>query len=275
VRIPAETELSEVVRARLEHLLGELEPVPVGGPRRALVSTESDVPGREPEKVPAGESAAGAGVAAPAPAALARVLSFGREHLVAVVLILVVGVVWTGYSLFQARTTPVAAAVAPTELATPALTPPPTPVATVLIHVLGAVRRPGVVTLNEGSRVQDAIAAAGGLAADADTGELNLAEVVVDGAQLKIGTTTHPGGELRSGAPDGVAGSGGAAEAKISLNSATLAQLDTLPGVGPVTAQKILDWRSEHGKFSAVTELQEVDGIGPKTYADLAGRVRL
>jgi competence protein ComEA len=133
-----------------------------------------------------------------------------------------------------------------------------------------------VVELSEDSRVQDAIAAAGGLAADADSGELNLAAVLVDGCQLKIGTTKHPGGEVRSGTSGEADGSGGgAAEVKVSLNTATVAQLDTLPGVGPVTAQKILDWRSEHGKFTAITELQEVDGIGPKTYADLAGRVRL
>ncbi|PFG16132.1 competence protein ComEA [Propionicimonas paludicola] len=265
-----------MVRARLEHLLSELEPAVTGEPRRAWAPKSSSVPSQEPA-VPVGESAAGAGVAASAPAVVARVLSFGREHLVAVVLILVVGTVWTGYSLFQARTTPVAAAVAPTILAMPTPTPTPTPSpASVLVHVLGSVHRPGVVQLDEGSRVQDAIAAAGGLTGDADPGELNLAAVLVDGSQLKIGTKKHPGGELRSGAT-GEPGSpaGGAAEAKISLNTATVAQLDTLPGIGPVTAQKILDWRTEHGKYTAITELQEVDGIGPKTYADLAARVRL
>jgi len=207
---------------------------------------------------------------------VARVLRFGREHLVAVVLVLVVGVVWTGYSLFQARTTPVAAAVAPTVLASPTPTPTQSVAATVMVHVLGAVRRPGVVAVAEGGRVQDAIAAAGGLAASADTGELNLAAVLVDGSQLTIGTKKHPGGEMRAGSSGEGGGPGGAGvEAKVSLNSATVAQLDTLPGVGPVTAQKILDWRTEHGRFTAITELQEVDGIGPKTYADLADRVRL
>lgn len=206
---------------------------------------------------------------------VARLIGFGRAHLVAVVLILVVGVVWTGYSLFQARTTPVAAAVAPTVVASPTPTMTPTPVVQVMVHVVGAVQRPGVVSVPEGSRVQDAIAAAGGLSADADTGELNLAAVLVDGSQLKIGNTKHPGGEVRSGTAGEAPGGGGVAEAKISLNSATVAQLDTLPGIGPVTAQKILDWRTEHGKFTAITELQEVDGIGPKTYADLAGRIRL
>ena len=274
VRISAEAELSEVVRARLEHLLAELEPAPSAEPRRALGTAEVAVPATKSEVAPAGEPAAGAGVAASAPAVVARAIAFGREHLVAVVLVLVVGTLWTGYSLFQTRTTPVAAAVAPTVVATP--TPTPSPVVTVLVHVLGAVKRPGVVELSEGSRVQDAIAAAGGLAEDADTGELNLAAVLIDGAQLKVGTTKRPGGELRTDGSGAPAGSGGAgAAAKVSLNSATLAQLDTLPGVGPVTAQKILDWRTAHGKFSAITELQEVDGIGPKTYADLAGRVRL
>lgn len=268
--------MSEVVRARLEHLLAEREPVSAPAPRRVAEAGVPIVPGRESGEAATGESAAGAGVAALAPAVLGRLLSFGREHLVAVVLILVVGTVWTGYSLFQARTTPVAAAAAPSVVASPTPTPTPTPsrVAMVMVHVLGAVREPGVVSVPEGSRVKDAIAAAGGLAADADSGELNLAAVLIDGAQVKIGSKKHPGGEMRAEAGP-ASGSGGAADVKVSLNSATLAQLDTLPGVGPVTAQKILDWRSEHGKFTAVTELQEVDGIGPKTYADLAERVRL
>ena len=208
VRISAEAELSEVVRARLEHLLAELEPAPNAEPRRALGTAEVAVPATKSEVAPAGEPAAGAGVAASAPAVVARAIAFGREHLVAVVLVLVVGTLWTGYSLFQARTTPVAAAVAPTVVATP--TPTPSPVVTVLIHVLGAVNRPGVVELSEGSRVQDAIAAAGGLAEDADTGELNLAAVLIDGAQLKVGTTKRPGGELRTDGSGAPAGSGGA-----------------------------------------------------------------
>lgn len=201
-----------------------------------------------------------------------RLAEFGREHLVAVVVMLLVGCGWTAYSLLMARSTPVAVAAGPSVVATP--TPTPTPTPKVLVHVLGAVREPGVVELAQGSRAFDAIAAAGGLTAAADPGELNLAAVVDDGAQLVIGTKSKPRGELRGDGGGGPAGSAGA-KGTISLNTATVAQLDTLPGVGPVTAQKILDWRTAHGKFAAISELQEVDGIGPKTYGDIAPHVRV
>jgi competence protein ComEA len=144
-----------------------------------------------------------------------------------------------------------------------------------LVHVLGAVRSPGVVELQDGSRVEDAIKAAGGLTRSAEPGELNLAAVVADGSQILIGTRAKPGGEVRGAGAGGGGGGSAAGAGKVSLNTATLEQLDTLPGVGPVTAQKILDWREKHGRFKSVSELQEVDGIGPKTYADIAPNVRL
>ncbi len=215
---------------------------------------------------------------------VASALIFTKEHLVTVVVVLIVGIAWTGYSLFQVRTTPVADAVPRVESAPsgsasasaqPGATSSPAPV---VVHVIGAVRRGGIYRLAEGARVADAIAAAGGMTTAAAPGELNLAQVLSDGTQLKIGTKKHPGGWLRVGGRAGTAAPGGATEAasaKLSINTATEAQLDTLPGIGPVTAAKIVAWRTEHGKFSAVTELQEVDGIGPKTYADLAERVRL
>ena len=189
------------------------------------------------------------------------------------VLVLVVGTGWTVYGLLQARSTPVAVAAVPTVVASPTPTPSATP-PEVLVHVLGAVRRPGLVRLPEGSRVADAIDAAGGLTGSAEPGELNLAAVVPDGAQVVVGTRSKPGGEVRAAVGDGGGGTA-TGSGTVSLNTATLQQLDTLPGVGPVTAQKILDWRAEHGRFTAVTELQEVDGIGPKTYADIAPHVRV
>jgi competence protein ComEA len=150
--------------------------------------------------------------------------------------------------------------------------------ARIVVHVLGAVRRPGLVGLPEGSRVQDAIDATGGLLPSADPAEINLAQPLGDGQQVFIGTTAHPSGEVRqTGAGGGGATTAGGGETggQIDLNSATASQLDTLPGVGPVTAERIIAWRTEHRRFSRVEELQEVDGIGPKTYAQIARHVRV
>lgn len=275
-------DLSEVVRRRLEALLAEIPPrrvldggeAPVGRPAPDRVPT----PGRLPAPMP---DAAG-DVPEPSPPAARlgvsltaltpRVREFVREHLVVVGIIVLTGVLWGGYSLLQARTTPVAAAAQPTvEVSAAAPTPSPTPTAQILVHVLGEVRRPGVVRLPEGARVQDALAAAGGLTGRAKAGDLNLAAPVADGAQLLIG---RKGSQLRAA---GGGGAGGAASStgKIDLNAATAEQLDTLPGVGPVTAQKILAWRAAHGRFRTVAELQEVDGIGPKSYAEIAPHVRV
>jgi competence protein ComEA len=281
MKVAPDPVMSEVVRQRLELLLAEVRP------RHAIDGPEDEVEpwapadGAQPvADVPAVDPAGR--YVRPPPRSLAgrarqRVLEFTREHLAAVVLVLVVGCGWTVYSLLQARSTPVAiAAVGPSVVASPTSTPSARPI--VLVHVIGAVHRPGIVELSEGSRVADAVAAAGGLLRSADPGELNLAAVVTDGSQVVIGTRARPRGEVRApgAAASGTAGSnsGGGANA-VSLNTATLEQLDTLPGVGPVTAQKILDWRTRHGRFSSVSELQEVDGIGPKTYADLAPHVRV
>lgn len=209
-------------------------------------------------------------------AALPRVREFVREHLVVVGIVVLTGCLWGGYSLLQARSTPVAtAAAAPSvEVSTPEPSASSTP--TLLVHVLGEVRRPGVVRVPQGARVRDIILAAGGLTKRADPGALNLAAPVGDGAQLVLGRDGDDT-EVRGAESAGSGSGSGSAEgtAAIDLNTATLAQLDTLPGVGPVTAQKILDWREEHDRFRSVAELQEVDGIGPKSYAEIAPRVRV
>jgi len=140
--------------------------------------------------------------------------------------------------------------------------------------VVGAVRAPGLVRLPDRSRVQDALAAAGGLQRSADPGELNLAQVLRDGQQIVIGSRKAPVGEVRDGGSGG-GDRGGSGGASLDLNAATEAQLEELPGVGPVTAARIVAWRTAHHRFSSVTELQEVDGIGPKTYAELEPHVRV
>ena len=150
-----------------------------------------------------------------------------------------------------------------------------------IVHVLGAVRKPGLVTLAAGSRVQDAIAAAGGLTAKADPGELNLAQAVTDGQQIVVGTKNKPAGEVRNGTAGGSSGGSGSGSGTggpgqpVDLNTASQSELEELPGVGPVMAGKILAWRTENGRFSRVEELQEIDGVGPKTYAKLAPLCRV
>ena len=144
-----------------------------------------------------------------------------------------------------------------------------------LVHVAGAVRRPGVYRLADGARVQDAVRRAGGATSRADTGAINLAARVADGQQVvvprRVGGAA-PGGAVGGGAAGAAAV--GAAAPPISLSTATLEQLDTLDGVGPATARKILDWRRQHGGFRSVDDLGQVPGIGPKRLAALRERVQ-
>lgn len=144
----------------------------------------------------------------------------------------------------------------------------------VVVHVVGQVRSPGVLSLPGGSRVSDAVEAAGGATSTADLGSINLARALVDGEQVRV---PKPGEEVvqAPAPPTGGAGAGGAgtgpgpAGGVVSLNTADLLALDTLPGVGPVLAQRILDWRAEHGRFTTVDELSEVSGIGEKLLAGI------
>ena len=219
-----------------------------------------------------------------------RAWAFGRQHATLVGVILLGACLWAGYTAAQARSTqidtspPVSVTAAPT--VTPSGSPPAPSVAPlrIQVHVIGGVKKPGVVEVPEGARIGDVLQAAGGLAKNGDPGELNLAEPAVDGSQIVVGTKTKPRGEVRmggesvetsGGAAPGSSGPGAATSGMISLNTATAAQLETLPGVGPVTASKIIAWREAHEKFTDVSELQEVSGIGPKTYAEIAPHVRV
>ena len=134
-----------------------------------------------------------------------------------------------------------------------------------VIDVVGKVKRPGIVTVPAGSRVHDAIAEAGGVRGRVDPSTLNMARVLTDGEQILVGVEPVAGGSAAGGTSD--------PGARISLATATLEQLDTLPGIGPVTAQAILDHRTEHGPFASVDDLLDVRGIGEATLADFRDQV--
>ena len=147
--------------------------------------------------------------------------------------------------------------------------------ATILVHVLGAVSEPGIVELVAGARVVDAVAAAGGLAADADAAGVNLARVLVDGEQLvvpKVGEAPPPAAAAAAGGQAAAAASVGG---RVSLNQADVAALDTLPRIGPALAQRIIDWREANGPFTDVSQLLEVAGIGDAVYSGLVDLVSL
>jgi competence protein ComEA len=136
-----------------------------------------------------------------------------------------------------------------------------------VVDVAGKVHRPGVYRLPSGARVEDAVRAAGGFLGGVDPVTVNLARKVVDGEQVLIGVAG--GGAAPSAGSADPSSAPGATTGPLDLNSATLAQLDGLPGVGPVLAQHILDWRTGHGRFDSVDQLNGVSGIGDSKFADL------
>jgi competence protein ComEA len=144
-----------------------------------------------------------------------------------------------------------------------------------VIHVAGAVRRPGVYRLRSGSRVDDAVQRAGGATRRADLGGLNLAAELEDGRQVLVPERARGGGGVATAAGSGATASAPAPGQPLNLNTATLEQLDTLSGIGPLTAQKILDWREERGGFGSIEELGEIPGIGDKRLASLREEVTL
>lgn len=143
----------------------------------------------------------------------------------------------------------------------------PAPPATVTVHVTGPVAHPGIVTLPAGARVGDAVQAAGGFASGAAPGAVNLARPLTDGERLDLAAPAVPG------APDEAPGAAPAAGGKVDLNRASAQELDELPGVGPVLAERIIAYRTENGPFASVEQLQEVPGIGESRLADLSPRV--
>ena len=135
----------------------------------------------------------------------------------------------------------------------------------IMVHVAGAVRSPGVYTLADGARIYEALEAAGGALSDADAHALNLAEPLYDGRRINVPFASEEGSPA-----DTVEESG-----KVNINTATVAQLETLPGIGPSKAAAIFSFRQENGPFRAVDDLAQVSGIGPKTVESLTEHITL
>ena len=161
-------------------------------------------------------------------------------------------------------------------------TPSPSKATELVVDVVGKVARPGVFTLPPGSRIVDAIAAAGGALPHTDLTALDLARRLSDGQEIFVGipppsgpAAQSAGGVVGDDTAVGADAGAGSSDSIVDINTATQAELETLPGVGAVTAQRILTWRTQHGHFTSVTQLQQVSGIGPAKYAALAGRVKV
>ncbi len=201
-----------------------------------------------------------------------RLPELGASQLAVVAVVVAVGLALTAWWVVRDQAAPVQPAAAhPPATAEPLAAGATTSVdagatdGSVTVDVTGKVRRPGIVVLDPGARVVDALEAAGGERKGVDLSTLNLARVLVDGEQIIVGATQAimpavPSGSSAPGAPSTL----------VNLNTASQAELETLPDVGPVTALAILTWRDEHGGFTSVDELLEVDGIGDATLSNLA-----
>ncbi|WP_346622618.1 ComEA family DNA-binding protein [Blastococcus montanus] len=276
MRLPTRRDDADVIRARLRALLAEPRP---GGwlPEdddgadawRADGHQVSGAVGEPPpdDELPAGvgrHRAPGTAVRWDAGRTGARALWVAAT----VAVLLLLGWTW----LDRPRVEP--AGAASTVPAVPTSAPPSAEAAgttdeaaapsTVVVSVVGQVARPGLVTLTPGARVADAVAGAGGFLPEADPASVNLAAPVSDGEQISVGTPGAAAGAGGVGGPDAQGGG------KVDLNTAGVADLDALPGIGPVLAQRIVEHRARSGGFRSVDELDDVPGIGPATAAELA-----
>jgi len=266
---------SDAALRRLELLSAELASVrpgaPVDRPDDELDPPEAagppliPVPGRHAARLPD-------------PPSRALRLPVQPTHLAVIAIVVAVGLLgaawWVVRSGGDGTAVPLAAPVSSVAgLVTPGAagvtSASPSATTSVVVDVTGDVRRPGIVVLAPGARVVDALKAAGGVLRGTDLSTLNQARLLVDGEQIVVGGEAAPG----------IAASASAASAPaaplVNLNTAGESELESLPGVGPVTAQAILDWRTTNGRFTSVEELLEVDGIGDATLADLAPYVTL
>ena len=217
----------------------------------------------------------------------------GRAGAIALAATAAIAVVVTIFTLMREQAAPVVSAkLPPVDMAAtasrgPRAEPSSSENQPVVVSVVGLVHTPGLVTLPPGARIADALKAAGGITDGADTVGLNMARQVDDGEQIVVGMAPVKGqpAVLGSSVSPGSAAPGptssaprpakDATAAVINLNTATVQQLDTLPGVGPVRAAAIVAWRQAHGKFSSVDQLGEVDGIGPARLEKLRPLVRV
>lgn len=219
----------------------------------------------------------------------------GRAGAVALALIAAIAVLVTIFTLMRHQPAPVVSAkLPPVDMAAsasrgPSASPSAGPAQPVVVSVVGLVHTPGLVTLAPGARIADALKAAGGTTDGADTIGLNMARQVGDGEQIVVGiapakgqpsvlgssVSSGSGAPTAPGAPT-VSGTARPAPGEVlNLNTATVQQLDTLPGIGPVTAAAIVAWRDANGKFKSVDQLAEVDGIGPARLEKLRPLVRV
>ncbi len=197
----------------------------------------------------------------------------GRPGALLLSLVAALAAVVAAVGVWRERPVPEPAPVLPLVTAAAARFPsasPPAEAREVVVSVVGRVARPGLIRLPDGSRVADALAAVGGALPGTDLMGLNIARRLSDGEQLLVGVAPPPGQPAASAASGTSGGSG-----PIDLNVATLEQLDGLPGVGTVTAQRIVDWRVAHGRFTSVDQLREVSGIGQARFGQLKKLVRV
>ena len=215
----------------------------------------------------------------------------GRAGLYALGAVAVIAVMVTVFAMMRDSPPPITSAKLPpvqmVSSAKPTPSGPPAAEQPVVVSVVGLVHKPGLVSLRPGARIADAVAAAGGALDGADLLGLNMAQRLTDGEQIMVGMAPAPGEPTRLGS--GVAPSAGAPassssppgkqsaspSAPIDLNTATVEQLDTLPGLGPITAAAIVAWRDANGKFTSVDQLGDVDGIGPARLEKLRSLVRV